>query len=475
MKIRLLSFLALAGLLFSSCAVEENPTGDVGSINAVMENDQTRTSVTDEGSFTWSAGDQVWLHTTNGGVVGTLSSGAGTASASFTYGAFFGDMTGKAVYPYNSGHAVSGNELSVVLPASYDLGSNLSNTNAAMYGVNVGGTIRFNHLAGVMRFVFKNVPAGTDKFQITLDRKINGTFTADLSQDYPVISTVETSVASEKTITFNFDALTKTSDISLYVPLPTGTYSSLALDLYAGSKSVWTYSNTVTNNIGRKTLKLMPSVSMGGSIDGELENSSTSGEIEGGVQKDAVTINIPPKDEIWYTSTTGGTISLDYYPYDLISNTYQNGVGKYKFAKDVLDIGNYFSDQRNPKEKLLLFTSITLPSNIKNIDSYFAMGYLWNASCLVMPENLETIGCDFIGGFGDNLSEKHIYFLSEKCPTYSYSYWGAFWNQSSTLYVHYPKGSDYSDIIQELEKWKDENRDYKYEMVETTYNLIYHN
>jgi hypothetical protein len=69
-------------------------------------------------------------------------------------------MTGKAVYPYNDGHAISGDILTFTLPASYDLGSSLTNTNAAMYGVNVGGTIKFNHLAGVMRFKFKDVPAG---------------------------------------------------------------------------------------------------------------------------------------------------------------------------------------------------------------------------------------------------------------------------------------------------------------------------
>lgn len=280
MRIRFFSVLAVAGLALSSCAVEETPMG-AGSINAVMESEDTRTSVTDEGRFTWSAGDQVWLHTTGGGIVGTLSSGAGTSSAQFAYGAYFGDMTGKAVYPYNAGHSVSDDQLSVVLPASYDLGSDLSNTNAAMYGENVGGKIKFNHLAGVMRFVLKNVPAGANRFQLTLDKKINGTFTADLTADYPIIETETTSTASEKTVTLNFDALTKTSDISLYIPLPVGTYTTLGLGLYDDDKEIWTYSNTVTNTIGRKTLKLMPSVSMGGTIGGDIEGEDSGNENEG--------------------------------------------------------------------------------------------------------------------------------------------------------------------------------------------------
>ena len=276
MKIRLFSAIALAmsGLLACGCTMEELASPE-GMVRAVMEGEQTKTSVTDEGRFTWSAGDKVWLHTTAGGIVGTLSSGAGTGSANFSCDASFGDMTGEAVCPYNSGHALSGSQLSVVLPASYDLGSNLSNNNAAMYGVNVDGTIRFNHLAGVMRFKFKNVPAGTDKFQITLDKKINGTFTADLAADFPIIEAQATSNASEKTVTLNFDPLISVSDICLYVPLPVGTYTTLALDLWAGSKSVWSYTNTVTNTISRKTLKLMPSVSMGGSVGGDIEGESS--------------------------------------------------------------------------------------------------------------------------------------------------------------------------------------------------------
>lgn len=59
MKINLFSTFTLAAMLLSSCAVEEIPT-EGGSIIAEVENEQTRTSVTDEGSFTWSAGDQIY-------------------------------------------------------------------------------------------------------------------------------------------------------------------------------------------------------------------------------------------------------------------------------------------------------------------------------------------------------------------------------------------------------------------------------
>ena len=270
MKHKFLYIFALAGMLLGSCAVEETPSVG-GSILAEMETDDTRTSVTDSGKFTWSSGDQIWLHTTSGSALGTLSDGAGTSSAKFTYGYCVGEMTGNAVYPYNAGHSISGDVLNVVMPSSYNLGSLLDNNNAVMYGINVGGTLKFKHMAGVMRFKFKNVPAGTDTFKITLDKKINGTFCADLTAEYPVLQTEDTAVDAEKTITLKFDALTSTSDINLYIPLPLGTYTSIGLALLSGENSVWTYSNTVTNSINRKTLKLMPVISMDGSVGGEIE------------------------------------------------------------------------------------------------------------------------------------------------------------------------------------------------------------
>lgn len=278
MQRRLLSMLFIFSLLLIGCVEEDSSLSSAGNILAVLENNETRTSVTDEGKFTWSKADEVWLNTTNGGIVGTLSSGAGTSKAMFSYGSFVGDLTGKAVYPYNANHSIAGDVLSVMIPASYDLGTSIANTNAVMYGEKSGDDIMFTHLAGVMRFVFKNVPAGTNRFSITMDKKINGVFEVDLAEEYPIIKTEETSAESERTVTLNFNAITGTSDIVLYVPLPVGTYNTLELSLMADSNLVWEYSNTVTNTIGRKTLKLMPAVTIGGSIGGEIEGGENPSE-----------------------------------------------------------------------------------------------------------------------------------------------------------------------------------------------------
>lgn len=353
MKFRFFLIFALAGLLLSGCAVEELPT-EGGSILAEMETDHTRTMVTDEGKFTWSAGDQVWIQTTSGHVLGTLSEGEGTSSAEFTYGSYIGDMTGNAVYPYNAGHSVSADVLSFVLPASYDLGVSPNNTNAAMFGVNVGDRLKFSHLAGVMRFNFRNVPAGVSKFTITLDKRINGIFEADLTNDYPVIETEMTSSASEKTVTFHFDALKFVSDMALYVPLPVGTYTTLDLELFAGDVSVWKYSNTVTNKISRKTLKLMPTVTIGGTIGGDMENGS----------------NLIPNNEIWYKSTEK---VIPYTDLTVVSNEWNSSTGDGVIVF---------------KDKLTTITSSTFSGGISSGST--------SLEKIILPNTIETIGrCAF--------------------------------------------------------------------------------
>ena len=230
-KIILLS-LAFLSFLSGCQNPDENLMGNAEYIvRAEVINDETKTAVTDYGYFTWTTGDQIWLHTTGGGVSATLRSGAGTANAQFAHGAYFGKMTGMAVYPYNENHSISGEELTVVLPAEYDLGSSTSNTNALLYAYTGEDVLKFSHMAGVMRFSLKKVPEGATQFKLTLDKKINGVFTADISGNKPLVNTSVTSDDSERTVTLNFDALTEQSDMMLYFPLPLGTYNTLSLEL----------------------------------------------------------------------------------------------------------------------------------------------------------------------------------------------------------------------------------------------------
>lgn len=245
-------------------------------VRAEMLTDDTKTSVTDYGFFTWTEGDKIWLHTSRGGVEATLYSGAGTDKATFSHGAYFGQMSGKAVYPYNEGHSISDDELTVVLPSEYDLGSLTYDTNALLYAYTSNNVLKFSHMAGVMRFSLKGVPEGASQFKLTLDKKINGKFKADISEDKPLVSAVVTSDDSEKTIAVNFDALTQCSDLLLYFPVPIGIYNSISLEINSADGTLWSYSNIVTNTIRHKQLLLMPDVTVSHGMYTDLSVDGTA-------------------------------------------------------------------------------------------------------------------------------------------------------------------------------------------------------
>ena len=263
MKLREI-IIIVAALILCSCNEEPAPSEPgTKSIHAVIEDDSTKTNVTDSGHFTWDEDDKIWIQTTSGAISGNLSSGAGTTEATFTYELNSGSLTGRAIYPYNDNHVITDNEIHICLPAEYDLSSDYGNTKAAMYAVISDSTLIFNHLAGVMSFHFKEVPTGTNQLKITVDKKINGVFTADITETYPIIQTSQTENQAEQTITINFNTLVEPSDLCFYIPLPVGSYSSLALELNSDSGTIWSYSKAIDNTIKRNTLLLMPEISLG--------------------------------------------------------------------------------------------------------------------------------------------------------------------------------------------------------------------
>ena len=173
---------------------------------------------------------------------------------------------------------------------------------------------------------------------------------------------------------------------------------------------------------------------------------------------------LPPDNEIWYTSADGNVIYMDSYPATLTSNSYENGKGVYKFNSSVNSIGSNF------KDKSYLFTSIIFPTTVKGVTSYRALAGLRKAHSIILPPSVTSIGTDVFGSMGDDLEEgtvKHIYFLSQTSPTCD---WRPFWNLSGDVWVHYPEGSDYSQIEKEVKEWGDLSG-MKWRMIETRYKI----
>ena len=282
-----LFMIAVTSLMFSNCSHVDyiGTVGNEQEVTATMENEpQQRSSVNDNGYFTWSTGDRINIFTSNGKhVIGKLKYGAGTSLATFTYSIFGDDVeaTGFATYPYNSGNSISGSTLTVCMPDTYSLGSQTDNTNAMMVAIpkTFNWSLQFQHMAGLVRFRFRNVPAGVDSFELSLGgKKINGTFKVNLSADNPVINTATTENDTEKTTVLTFDALEEQSDLTLFVPVPAGEYKGLSICLKAGDVVEWEHSSeTASNKVSRKSLKVMPTITIG-TASGEIDNSIQSAQ-----------------------------------------------------------------------------------------------------------------------------------------------------------------------------------------------------
>ena len=267
MRKYVLSLLAMTMIMSGSCTQEiDSPIVKKSfEVIAIMEgDDQTRSEVTEKGHLTWSGYDMISIFTTDGNQVkGELYHGAGTSTARFTYEIESPDVkaNGYAVYPHNEDHSLSGNVMTVAMPAVYELGEHTANTNAVMLAVPSSPnpekvSFEFKHLGAVIRFHLKNVPAGADNFVLSLGgKKINGSFEVDMENN--AIYTSNTYVDSEKSVTLRFKKLTDIKDLTLNIPVPTGEYTGMELSLNDGETVLWTYSSEdAHNNIIRKDLKI---------------------------------------------------------------------------------------------------------------------------------------------------------------------------------------------------------------------------
>ncbi len=265
-------FIGLAALTFlvAACEKEVENTGvaennAAKTYTAVMEqiSDETRSTVTLKGVFSWETGDQI-------AVVGesientaslTVTDGVGTFSTSVETPVY-------ATYP-RIAKSYSEGTLTVTLPASYGDAETAykASTNAAMLanmtetGDNTTDEVEFNHLGSVLLIRLKDVPVGANKLVFTTDQKISGDFAVSDLTETPVIST--SASESNNTVTFNFKATESVqTEMDFYVPLPEGTYTQFDIELY-NKNNVKVYSkktgaSATGKEIDRKQLIILP-------------------------------------------------------------------------------------------------------------------------------------------------------------------------------------------------------------------------
>lgn len=249
--------IAFAAVLAAGCQKNEftvEPVSDTSLYKTltagVAEEPQTRVGFDESNSFYWHKGDQIGVLTTGGLKAMTLDEQYHKMAYGVFYGTFAEDIGDYAVYPYGS-HQIENNQLTFVLPSSYDYTSIEADTNSfnpPMLGQIVDNASQLRHLASFFKITVTNIPAGGEnmKFIFTADKRITGEFTADLSQDTPVISTDE---SAGNTVTINFSNTTAGATGTFYIPTPLGNYGSVTAEVKVGDilLASKTWNNQVVN------------------------------------------------------------------------------------------------------------------------------------------------------------------------------------------------------------------------------------
>ena len=256
--------LAAAALLFAGCAKEVAEQFETASYNttiaAVMETADTKAALADNGAFTWQEGDKIAVYTSaNAFKTFTLTDGAGTNKAHF--GADLADgekIKGPAVYPVAlAPEYVSATEVKVTLPETYTYEG--AQTNVPMTGaLDDKGILAFKQVGGVVKFSVTGIPDGASKLLVTAKAaSLTGTYNTKNS------AAIVAKEAETSTVTINF---TKTADaMDFYLPVPTGTFKSVAVSLRKADDSVISEkTSTADNVIERGTLLKMPAISLSG-------------------------------------------------------------------------------------------------------------------------------------------------------------------------------------------------------------------
>lgn len=307
MKARFYLAMAAAALLMTNCSQDEalNQSQNQGSTNTLTATIEaaSRSLVSDGGVFKWAQGDEIAVGNADGSFTKFVSNAEGMFTSSERI-----VPTGYAIYPYNTvSQSLPQSGLpTITLPSEYSYGS----TNAPMLATITGGeaNLQFKHLAGLMRFKVKNVPAGATTFTLTADKGITGVFTPTDSE--PSISTSEASNTNNK-VSITFDASSENRDMDFYIPMPIGTYTSLTVSLSGGTLNNCSLASGtgVTNEITRGKLLLMPTLVYDGTtLKKERDEDSSIVSLE---DEDEVELDVNNGDKVVVEMTEDATATLN--------------------------------------------------------------------------------------------------------------------------------------------------------------------
>lgn len=228
-SMRKILYIVFAGLVFASCvrekAVENAAIPETFSIRASIP--LTKISVSAEGKTTWDAGDEIGVFASGSVLRFRLVDGAGTAEGVFvTDDEYRGKkFNGVAVFPYDENASLEGSSVNIGLASSSSDGQVLP---APMVGTSEDGrAYTFRNVAGLLRIRYSNVPSLAQSVRITASHPISGIFPLS---DYST-SVLELGSGTEGTVVTAGLPKTRSEVVSVDVPVPQGTLSSVKAEL----------------------------------------------------------------------------------------------------------------------------------------------------------------------------------------------------------------------------------------------------
>ena len=220
------SFLAFAGCEKEPESGSEQPAGPVVMTVSIETGDTKVMAETDEATskiaFKWTANDAIAVQTSSGFENFTYTGSGSAANGEFSAEAKPASE-GIAVFPASVATGISGDYLTLELPAfyTYDAGQTNALLAAALTPDN---NLWFTHIAGLVAIGLKDVPAGSKLVFTAEGMKVNGTFTMNLDSVTPLVDAVSTETASESQLTISFPEAV--AEGVVYFPLPVGFYAS---------------------------------------------------------------------------------------------------------------------------------------------------------------------------------------------------------------------------------------------------------
>ena len=277
MKKVLFSFLALATAIGWSCQNEDLRIDSKNTITldatAVDQTESSRVGFDKAGKYFWSEYDCIGVQLSPDATEFTqmqITSGVGTASATFRCETSASATIGKyAVYPEHWMHKQNGNILTYHIDQYHGIANNStesdfftaeqgygSSFNPPMYAEIEDRQAQFKHLGGVLCLKIGNLQPGYSVFRISSEQKLWGDFEVDLSQTNPIIKTSNESTSVE----ISFYNKYNLSQGIFHLPMPTGTFQNLKLQILNEEMQVLSSKNFGTVTIDRCMLKVLTNI-----------------------------------------------------------------------------------------------------------------------------------------------------------------------------------------------------------------------